>query len=162
MPNAAGYPRKQSMKPPVLLALGLLLSSCAQTQLSQQTDLSIARYTPPPDALTIAEARAKQYWAKHQRDTGQETRYLAIESDSIPSANIPNLYFRLTNSPGVNSSDVEEYQTNSDIDIFCVNIFDTRTGQLVSPRGYAVVDEPGPGTKARFGPYIARFIGTGE
>jgi hypothetical protein len=150
------------MKSPVLLALGLWLSSCAQTQFSQQTDLSIARYIPPPDALRIAEARAKQYWAKYQGDTGQKTRYLAIESDSIPSANIPNLYYRLVHSPGVNDSDIQEYQTNSDIDIFCVNIFDTQTGKLVSAQGYAVVDEPAPGSMARFGLYVAKFIGTAE
>jgi hypothetical protein len=143
-----------------LFAAGLLMGACAQTQQSQQTDLSIATYRPTPSALAIAERRAKQYWAKH-RDELNRGRYLAIESDTIPSANIPDLYYRLTHSPGVNGSDVEEYRVNEDIDIFCVNIFDTRTGKLVSPQGYAVVDEPAPGSVARFGKYVALFIGTG-
>jgi hypothetical protein len=86
---------------------------------------------------------------------------LAIESDSIPSADIPDLYFKLVHSPGVNGSDVEEYRVHNDIDVFCINIFDTRTGKLVSPQGYAVVDEPERGGVARFGRYIATFIGDG-
>jgi hypothetical protein len=138
------------------------VGACAQTELSQQTDLSIATYGPTPNALAIAERRAKQYWAKHRDEINRGTRYLAIESDTIPSANIPDLYYRLTHSPGVNGSDVEEYRVNNDIDIFCINIFDTRIGRFVSPQGYAVVDEPARGNVARFGKYIARFIGTGE
>ena len=152
------------MKSPhfLLFATGLLVGACAQTELSQQTDLSIATYGPTPNALAIAERRAKQYWAKHRDEINRGTRYLAIESDTIPSANIPDLYYRLTHSPGVNGSDVEEYRVNNDIDIFCINIFDTRIGRFVSPQGYAVVDEPARGNVARFGKYTARFIGTGE
>jgi hypothetical protein len=146
----------------LLFATGLLVGACAQTELSQQTDLSIATYGPTPNALAIAERRAKQYWAKHRDEINRGTRYLAIESDTIPSANIPDLYYRLTHSPGVNGSDVEEYRVNNDIDIFCINIFDTRIGRFVSPQGYAVVDEPARGNVARFGKYTARFIGTGE
>jgi len=146
----------------LLFATGLLVGACAQTELSQQTDLSIATYRPTPNALAIAETRAKQYWAKHRDEINRGTRYLAIESDTIPSANIPDLYYRLTHSPGVNGSDVEEYRVNDDIDIFCINIFDTRMGRFVSPQGYAVVDESARGSVARFGKYIALFIGTGE
>jgi len=150
------------MKLPVIVAVGVLLASCVQTEVSRQTDLSIATYTPTPDALEIAATRAKKYWAKHRADVGRGTRYLAIESDTIPSADIPDLYYRLSNSPGVNGSDVEDYRVNNDIDVFCINIFDTRTGKLVSPQGYAVVDEPERGGVARFGRYIAQFIGTAE
>jgi hypothetical protein len=149
------------MKPPhwLLFATGLLVGACAQTELSQQTDLSIATYRPTPDALAIAERRAKQYWAKHRDEINRGTRYLAVESDTILSADIPDLYYRLTHSPGVNGSDVEDYRVNQDIDIFCINIFDTRTGGFVGPQGYAVVDEPAPGSMARFGKYVALFIG---
>jgi hypothetical protein len=150
------------MKLPMIVAVGVLLASCVQTEVSRQTDLSIATYTPTPDALEIAATRANKYWAKHRADVGRGTRYLAIESDTIPSADIPDLYYRLTNSPGVNGSDVEDYRVNNDIDVFCINIFDTRTGKLVSAQGYAVVDEPERGGVARFGRYIAQFIGTAE
>jgi hypothetical protein len=45
--------------------------------------------------------------------------------------------------------------------MYCVNIFDTRTERLVSQEGYAVIDLPESGRVARFGPYTARYIGTG-
>jgi hypothetical protein len=147
---------------PMIILLGALFAACVQTGPSRQIDLSIATYTPTPDALAIAEKQAQAYWAKHQSEIAAGTRYLAVESDTIPSADIPDLYNRLTNSPGVNGSDVESYWVNDDIEIFCINIFDTRTGKLVSPQGYAVVDEPESGTIARFGRYLARFIGTGD
>jgi hypothetical protein len=146
----------------LLIAVGLLLGACAPTELSQQTNLSIATYSPTPDALALAETRAKAYWAKHRGEMSRGTPYLAIESDTIPSANIQDLYYKLSNSPGVNGSDVEKYEVNDDIDIFCINIFDTRTGRLVSPQGYAVVDEPDRGSVARFGSYTAKFIGTAD
>ena len=145
----------------VIIVVAALFAGCLQTGPSGQTNLSIATYTPTPNALSIAEKQAKAYWAKHQSEIAG-TRYLAVESDTILSADIPDLYYRLTNSPGVNGSDLEKYRVNNDIDIFCINIFDTRTGKLVSPQGYAVVDEPETGSMARFGRYLARFIGTGE
>jgi hypothetical protein len=111
---------------------------------------------PPLDALGIAETRAKEYWTKHQAELGQATRYLAIESYPIFSDEIPDLALKLENSPGVNSSDLEEYETDLEVSISCVNIFDTRTQKLVSPEGYAVVDLPARGNSARFGPYTAR------
>jgi len=41
-------------------------------------------------------------------------------------------------------------------------IFDTRTGTFVSNRGFVSVDTPSRGRVARFGDYIARYIGTGR
>jgi hypothetical protein len=142
-----------------IVTVVLLLGACAQTEPSHLTDLSIDTYRPPPDALSIAETRAKEYLAKHQEEPGRGTRYLAIESDSIFSDEIPDLHVKLYNSPGVNSGDVEEYEDNDDVGIYCINIFDTRTGKLVSPDGYAVVDLPAREDLARFGTYTARFIG---
>jgi hypothetical protein len=47
------------------------------------------------------------------------------------------------------------------LNMYCVNIFDTQTERLVSQEGYAVIDLPGRGRVARFGPYTAIYIGTG-
>ncbi len=41
-------------------------------------------------------------------------------------------------------------------------IFDTRTGHFADNRGFISVDTPQRGGVARFGNYIARFIGTGR
>jgi hypothetical protein len=142
-----------------IVTVVLLLGACAQTEPSRLRDLSIDTYRPPPDALSIAEKRAKEYLAKHQEELGRGTGYLAIESDSIFSDEIPDLHVKLYNSPGVGSGDVEQYEDNDDVGIYCINIFEIRTGKLVSPDGYAVLDLPPRGSVARFGAYTARFIG---
>ena len=144
-----------------MIAVVLLLNSCAEFEVSRNTDLAIDTYAPPPDALGVAETRAKEYWVKHQEEIGRDTRYLAVQSDSIFSDEIPNLYAKLVNSPGVNSSDLEYYGNNQELDVYSVSIFDTRTEKLVGPEGYAVVDLPERGSTARFGTYTANFIGTG-
>jgi hypothetical protein len=123
-----------------ITAFALLLGSCAQMELSHNTDLAIDTYAPPATALGIAESRAKEYWTKHQEQIGPDTRYLAVQSDLIFSDEIPDLYAKLINSPGVNSSDLEDFGNNNALNIYCVNIFDTQTEKLVSPEGYAVVD----------------------
>ena len=139
----------------------LLLSSCVQVETDHSTDLAIDTYNPSEEALGVAENRTKQYWAKHQEQIGRDTRYLAVQSDSIFSDEIPDLYAKLINSPAVNSRDLEDFGSDSDLNMSCVNIFDTQTEKLVSQEGYAVVDLPGRGRVARFGPYTARHIGTG-
>jgi hypothetical protein len=144
-----------------ITGLVLLFSSCAQFEANPDTDLAIDTYIPSGEALGVAENRAREYWAKHQEQIGRDTRYLAVQSDSIFSDEIPDLYAKLIKSPGVNSSDLEDFGNDIDLDMYCVNIFDTRTEKLVSQEGYAVVDLPGRGRMARFGPYTARYIGTG-
>src|SRR3984893_7357995 len=145
-----------------MLAFSLLFFSCAQVAPSHLTDLAIDWYTPPSNASRLAESRAQEFWAKHQSELDQDVRYLAVESYSIDPGDIPDLYRRLIASPGVNSSDLEDYETNHYIDISCVNIFDTKLGRLVGNEGYAVVDLPGRRRVARFGPYTAIFIGFGR
>jgi hypothetical protein len=144
-----------------ITALALLLGSCVQIELSHNIDLAIDTYTPTASTLGIAESRAKQYWAEHHEQIGRDTRYLAVQSDTIFSDEIPDLYAKLTNSPGVSSSDLEQFGNNNELNVYCINIFDTQTEKLVSPAGYAVVDLPGRGSIARFGTYTARYIGTG-
>jgi hypothetical protein len=41
-------------------------------------------------------------------------------------------------------------------------IYDTKTGYFVGNQGYVSVDTPNPGQVARFGNYMARWIGTGR
>jgi hypothetical protein len=144
-----------------MMAVLLLFNSCAGFEAARNTDLAIDTYAPAPDALGLAETRAKDYWAKHQEEIGRDTRYLAVQSDVIFSDEIPNLYAKLVNSPAVNSSDLEAFGNDNELDVYCVNIFDTRSEKLVGLEGYAVVDLPRRGSTARFGTYFARYIGTG-
>ena len=99
---------------------------------------------------------------KHREQIGRDTRYLAVQSDTIFSDEIPDLYAKLINSPAVNASDLEDFGNDNELSMYCVNIFDTETEKLVSQEGYAVVDLPGRGKLARFGPYTARYIGSGS
>jgi hypothetical protein len=144
------------------VALSALLFSCAQITPRPLTDLAIDDFRPPENASRQAEIHAKRYWAKHQGELGLQARYLAVESYPVDAGDIPDLYGKLVISPGVNSADLEDYETNSDIDISCVNIFDTRLGRLVSNDGFAVVDLPARGRLARFGQYTAIFVGYGN
>jgi hypothetical protein len=41
-------------------------------------------------------------------------------------------------------------------------IYDTQTDRFVSNQGYVSVDTPPRGRSARFGDYVARYIGTGR
>jgi hypothetical protein len=56
-----------------------------------------------------------------KKEIGQDTRYLAVQSDVIFSDEIPNLYAKLVNSPGVNSSALEDFENNNELDVYCVN-----------------------------------------
>jgi hypothetical protein len=141
--------------------IALVSSSCAQFESSANTDLAIDTYIPPKAVLGVAESRAKKYWSIHQAQIGQDTRYLAVQSDVIFSDEITDLYAKLINSPGVNASALEDFGNNNDLNIYCVNIFDTQSGRFASPEGYAVVDLPRRGSVARFGPYSAKYIGNG-
>jgi hypothetical protein len=143
-----------------MVAIGLLLSSCAQFESAHNADLAIDTYAPSATAVGVAEGRAKAYWAQHQEQIGRDTRYLAVQSDVIFSGEIPNLYAKLVNSPGVNSSDLETFGNNVDLEMYCVNIFDTRAEKFVSAEGYVVVDLPRRGSVAHFSPYTATYVGT--
>ena len=143
-----------------VIIVALLFTSCAESEAPDRIDLSIDTYSPPSNALEIAKTHAEEYRAKHQGQIGPDTRYLAVQSDTIFSDEIPDIYHQLVDSPGVNSSNLESYSNNNELEIYCVNIFDIRTGRL-DPVGYAVVDLPHVGSPARFGSYTARFIGTG-
>jgi hypothetical protein len=138
----------------------LLFASCGQFQNSPNTDLSIDTYSPSAGALAIAKTHATEYWASHRDQIERDTAYLAIQSDTIFSDEIPDIYRRLEISPGVSSSDLEDFGNNNHLQVYCVNIFDTRTGTL-SSNGYAVVDLPRVGHLARFGTYSAIYIGRG-
>ena len=72
-------------------------------------DLTIDTYSLPANALVTAETRARKYWAKHQKEIGRDTRYLALQSHAIFSDEIPELYAKLLYTPGINSSDLEDF-----------------------------------------------------
>src|SRR6516162_4231477 len=119
---------------------------------------------PNPNAIQLAEGRARAYWAKHASRFGAEPRFLAVETSKVfPSEVVQNLWPKLINSETTASffSRGIEDNTYSNLQLVGVMIFDTKTGRFVSNQGYISVDTPPRGSVARFGSYIARFIGWG-
>jgi len=144
-----------------LITILLLQGACTQFQSSNSSniEIAIATYQPSSDALRIAENKAKTYWANHKSELSGSIRYLAVESTSVFDSEIPDLDSIIMTSPAVGEIDREQYLSNDDVDISCLNIFDIGTGRLVSPVGYAVLDTPPPRQIARVGPYSALYIG---
>ena len=118
---------------------------------------------PNPNAIQLAEGRARTYWAKYASRFGAEPRFLAVETSKVFPGEVQNLYPKLINSETTASffSQGIADNTYSNLQLVGVMIFDTRTGRFVSKQGYISVDTPPPGSVARFGPYIARYIGWG-
>src|ERR1700675_2923795 len=117
---------------------------------------------PNPNAIRLAEERTRTYWAKYASRFGAEPRYLAVETSKIFPGEIQDLWPKL-----INSETTASFFSRPSKDIFSnlqllgIMIYDTKTGRFVSNQGYVTVDTPNPGRVARWGPYIARYIGWG-
>ena len=111
----------------------------------------------------IAEHRAKKFWAKHSSRFGTNPRFLAVATSKIFPAEIQELWPKLINSETTGSffSHGLEDNTYSNLQLTGVMIYDTATGNFVGNQGYISVDNPPRGSVARFGPYLARYIGWG-
>jgi len=75
---------------------------------------------------------------------------------------VQDLWAKLINSQTTASFFAKSTEDYPEEEFYGVVIFDTRTGRIVSPQGYAVADTPPRGSVTRFGPYVARYIGTGK
>jgi len=123
------------------------------------SDWAIDTCSPGQYEIARAEERAKNWWSINSARYGNEPHYLAIDTTELLSGEIvQDLYPKLIGSPHTASF---FRGNNAQGSIYCVMIFDTSTGKLVSNQGYAIVDSPARGQVARFGNYVARFIGSG-
>jgi hypothetical protein len=126
------------------------------------SDWAIDTCSPSQYEIARAEQRARKWWTKYSARYGNEPHYLAIDSTKLLDGEIvQDLWPKLVGSPHTTSffaGSSGEYNQGS---IYCVMIFDINTGKLASNQGYAIVDSPAKGQVARFGTYVARFIGSG-
>ncbi len=125
-------------------------------------DFAIDTCYPTPNEIQLAEARAGRFWAKHASRYGPEPRFLAVEASKLFPGEIQGLYPKLINSETTASFFSHGKPTYSNLQLLGIMIYDTRTGHFVSNQGYVSVDTPNRGRVARFGPFIARYIGTGR
>ena len=153
------------MRPTYLLlfAFSLTILSPLHAERIDNRNFAIDTCFPNPNAIQLAEGRARAYWAKHASRFGAEPRFLAVETSKVFPSQVQSLWPKLINSETTASffSQGIEDNTYSNLQLVGVMIFDTKTGRFVSNQGYISVDTPPRGSVARFGPYIARFIGWG-
>ena len=151
------------MRPTYLLlfAFSLTILSALHAEKIDNRNFAIDICFPNPNAIQLAEGRARAYWAKHASRFGAEPRFLAVETSKVfPSEVVQSLWPKLINSE-TTASFFSHGKRNSysNLQLLGVMIFDTRTGCFVNNQGYIAVDTPPRGGVARFGSYIARYIG---
>jgi hypothetical protein len=125
-------------------------------------DFKIDTYYPTTNEIQLAEARAGRFWAKHASRYGPEPKYLAVETSKIFPSEVQDLWPKLINSQTTASFFSHGKKTYSNLELSGIMIYDTKMGRFVSNQGYISVDTPPRGRVARFGLYIARYIGTGR
>ena len=124
-------------------------------------DFAIDTFYPTQNEIALAETRASRFWAKHSSRFGAEPRLLAVETSKIFPGEVQDLYPKLINSETTASFFSHGDSAYSDLQLLGVMIYDVKTGHFVSNQGYISVDTPPRGRVARFGAYIARYIGWG-
>jgi hypothetical protein len=148
---------------PLLFALFFAILSSTHAERIDQRNFAIDTCYPNPNSIRLAEARAKAYWARYGSRFGTEPRYLALVASKVFPGEVQNLWTKLISSETTGSffSHGVESGSYSNLQLIGIMIFDTGTGRFVSNQGYIAVDTPPRGTAARFGPYLARYIGRG-
>ena len=149
----------------MLCVLAAALASCVSADsnaVDNRGDFAVDAYTPPADATALAEQRARAWWQQHGARFGAQPPYLAVQTNMLlPGEIVQDLYAKMIRSKTSSLFFAQGGDEDSTTNIYSVVIFDTRTGHVVSPQGHAVVDTPSRGRIARFGPYLARYIGSG-
>jgi hypothetical protein len=146
------------------LVLAFLLTALPtlRSEKVDNRDFAIDTCYPTPNEIQLAEARARGFWAKHASRYGPEPMYLAVETSKIFPSEVQGLYPKLINSETTASFFSRFSKDNySNLQLIGIMIYDIKTGRFVSNQGYISVDTPPRGRVARFGPYIARYIGWG-
>jgi len=148
----------------VCLGLAFLLMGLPtlRSEKVDNRDFSIDTCYPTPNEIQLAEARARGFWAKHASRYGPEPRYLAVETSKVFPGEVQDLWPKLINSETTASFFGHGKVTYSNLELIGIMIYDTKTGHFVGNQGYVSVDTPPRGRVARFGPYVARYIGTGR
>jgi hypothetical protein len=147
----------------LLFALFLPALPTVDAEKIDNRDFAIDTCYPTPNEIQLAEARARGFWAKHASRYGPEPRYLAVETSKIFPSEVQGLYPKLINSETTASFfSRPSKDLYSNLQLIGIMIYDTKTGRFVSNQGYISVDTPTRGRVARFGPYVARYIGFGR
>ncbi|MBV9391822.1 MAG: hypothetical protein JOY96_08025 [Verrucomicrobia bacterium] len=139
------------------------LNACTSIGEVDNRNFSIDTYTPTPNQISLAENRARAWWARHKDRFGANPPYLAVETSAVSQGEIvQNLWPKL-----IASQTASRYFASFSIDgptqilFYGVTIFDTRIQRAIGNNGFVIVNTPQRGQVARFGPFLARYIGYG-
>ena len=148
----------------LLIAFFVIGISGRSNEVIDYRDFAIDTYYPKPNEIRLAEERARKFWAKNAGRYGSNPVYLAVETSKLfESEIVQDLWPKLINSKTTTTFFAgSPGNRHNEVDLKGIMIFDTRTGHFAGNRGFISVDTPQRGGVARFGNYIARFIGTGR
>ncbi|HEV3209182.1 MAG TPA: hypothetical protein VGY91_02875 [Chthoniobacterales bacterium] len=148
----------------VVLLLVVGFAPRSSGEMIDQRNFAIDTYFPGPNEIRLAGQRARNYWAKNANRYGSNPVYLAVETSKIfESEIVQDLWPKLIKSQTTSSFfSKSPGRHHTEADLKGIMIFDTRTGTVVGNRGFVLVDTPSRGRVARFGDYVARYIGTGR
>ncbi|MBW0001495.1 MAG: hypothetical protein JO015_20570 [Verrucomicrobia bacterium] len=153
------------MKPSRLLAscLCTALLGCSHFDTVDNRDHAIDVYYPNPNEIQLAQNRVSRYRQNNPARLPQATRYLAVSATRVLSYEIQDLWPKLINSETTASFFAHGRKlTYSNLDAYCIMIYDTAANRFVSDRGFVTVDLPPRGSVARWDGYMARYIGSGS
>jgi hypothetical protein len=147
----------------LLFAFSLAILPALHAEKIDNRNFAIDTCFPTQNEIQLAEGRAKSYCAKHASCLGAEPRFLAVDTSKLFPGEIQDLYPKLIYSETTASflGRGDHKGSYSELDLHGIMIYDTKTGHFVSNEGYVSVDTPPRGGVARFGSYIARYIGWG-
>jgi hypothetical protein len=148
----------------IFLIASVLLFVHVPSLIAQKIDLRnyvIGRYEPNTNEVRIAGQRAHHYWQKYGGRFGDKVQYLAVEAASVmPGDVIEPLWQNMINAQtGSGFLLPTAWETGK---MKCIMIYDIRASDFVPNHGFLVVENPHRENLARFGDYIALYIGTGS
>ncbi|MBV9490829.1 MAG: hypothetical protein JO069_14090 [Verrucomicrobia bacterium] len=147
--------------PPLILCLCLSLFGCSHLDTVDNRDHAIDTYYPKPNEIQLAQNRVSRYWQDNLRRL-PPTTYLAVSATKVFPSEIQGLWPKLINSETTASFFAHGRKFNySNLNAYCIMIYDTAANRFVSNRGFVTVDLPPRGSIARWDGYMARYIGSG-
>ena len=145
----------------LFFAFSLTILPALHAEKIDNRNFAIDTCFPTQNEIQLAEGRVRSYWAKNASHFGAEPNFLAVEASKLLPGEIQGLYPKLVYSETTASflGRGDHKGSYSELELHGIMIYDTKAGRFVSNQGYVSVDTPPRGRLARFGPYIARYIG---
>ena len=149
--------------PFLVLCLCAALFGCSHLETVDNRDHAIDTYFPNPNEVRVAQDRLSRYRQNNSRLLASEPRYLAVVATRALPYEIQDLWPKLINAETTASFFGHGRRLSySNLNAYCVMIYDTGAGRFVGDRGFLTVDLPSRGSVARWDGYLARYIGTGN